>query len=126
MIRRPPRATRTDTLFPDTTLFRSVEPLLAAADLLILAVSDDAVAAVTADLAAALPAGHAPFAFHVSGRSGAAILSPLQAAGAATAAIHPAMTFTGDPEAEAYRMAQARFAITGSTDRKSTRLNSSH
>src|SRR3546814_18385748 len=23
MIRRPPRATRTDTLFPDTTLFRS-------------------------------------------------------------------------------------------------------
>src|SRR3546814_6528370 len=25
MIRRPPRATRTDTLFPYTTLFRSVE-----------------------------------------------------------------------------------------------------
>src|SRR3546814_4854022 len=26
MIRRPPRSTRTDTLFPDTTLFRSVCP----------------------------------------------------------------------------------------------------
>src|SRR3546814_2931987 len=26
MIRRPPRSTRTDTLFPDTTLFRSPEP----------------------------------------------------------------------------------------------------
>src|SRR3546814_13322011 len=26
MIRRPPRSTRTDTLFPDTTLFRSDEP----------------------------------------------------------------------------------------------------
>src|SRR3546814_13003244 len=25
MIRRPPRSTRTDTLFPDTTLFRSVQ-----------------------------------------------------------------------------------------------------
>src|SRR3546814_20849367 len=25
MMRRPPRATRTDTLFPDTTLFRSVQ-----------------------------------------------------------------------------------------------------
>src|SRR3546814_17572822 len=25
MIRRPPRSTRTDTLFPDTTLFRSTE-----------------------------------------------------------------------------------------------------
>src|SRR3546814_19153954 len=27
MIRRPPRSTRTDTLFPYTTLFRSREPL---------------------------------------------------------------------------------------------------
>src|SRR3546814_16014281 len=26
MIRRPPRSTRTDTLFPDTTLFRSPGP----------------------------------------------------------------------------------------------------
>src|SRR3546814_15349921 len=26
MIRRPPRSTRTDTLFPYTTLFRSVDP----------------------------------------------------------------------------------------------------
>src|SRR3546814_9503829 len=26
MIRRPPRSTRTDTLFPDTTLFRSIIP----------------------------------------------------------------------------------------------------
>jgi len=92
-----------------------VESLLSACDLLILAVSDDAVAAAAADLAVALPAGHAPFAFHVSGRSGAAILAPLQAAGAATAAIHPAMTFTGDPQAEVHRMTQARFAITGAT-----------
>src|SRR3546814_17777918 len=28
MIRRPPRSTRTDTLFPDTTLFRSYGPEL--------------------------------------------------------------------------------------------------
>src|SRR3546814_19758821 len=27
MIRRPPRSTRTDTLFPSTTLFRSITPL---------------------------------------------------------------------------------------------------
>src|SRR3546814_12704026 len=31
MIRRPPRSTRTDTLFPYTTLFRSILPLLAVA-----------------------------------------------------------------------------------------------
>src|SRR3546814_10653775 len=30
MIRRPPRSTRTDTLFPDTTLFRSGDPGVAA------------------------------------------------------------------------------------------------
>src|SRR3546814_20855444 len=28
MIRRPPRSTRTDTLFPSTTLFRSAQPRL--------------------------------------------------------------------------------------------------
>src|SRR3546814_9476266 len=27
MIRRPPRSTRTDTLFPYTTLFRSIQPV---------------------------------------------------------------------------------------------------
>src|SRR3546814_17929576 len=29
MIRRPPRSTRTDTLFPYTTLFRSLETIIA-------------------------------------------------------------------------------------------------
>src|SRR3546814_7501733 len=32
MIRRPPRSTRTDTLFPYTTLFRSVEALVPQAE----------------------------------------------------------------------------------------------
>src|SRR3546814_16043183 len=32
MIRRPPRSTRTDTLFPYTTLFRSVQPEIVATD----------------------------------------------------------------------------------------------
>src|SRR3546814_19661129 len=30
MLRRPPRSTRTDTLFPDTTLFRSEPPVVIA------------------------------------------------------------------------------------------------
>src|SRR3546814_1947352 len=33
MIRRPPRSTRTDTLFPYTTLFRSLEAAAAVEDL---------------------------------------------------------------------------------------------
>src|SRR3546814_2896614 len=34
MIRRPPRSTRTDTLFPYTTLFRSILPMLGAEGIL--------------------------------------------------------------------------------------------
>src|SRR3546814_18795763 len=33
MIRRPPRSTRTDTLFPDTTLCRSLEHMSALSDI---------------------------------------------------------------------------------------------
>src|SRR3546814_4738268 len=36
MIRRPPRSTRTDTLFPDTTLFRSVQSSLNVMDMSIM------------------------------------------------------------------------------------------
>src|SRR3546814_4027734 len=36
MIRRPPRSTRTDTLFPYTTLFRSIPPVPAHPELEIL------------------------------------------------------------------------------------------
>src|SRR3546814_15221895 len=36
MIRRPPRSTRTDTLFPYTTLFRSISSTLVSATLVII------------------------------------------------------------------------------------------
>ncbi|AYO79872.1 Rossmann-like and DUF2520 domain-containing protein [Sphingobium yanoikuyae] len=79
-------------------------------DLILLAVADDALPAVIADLAT-MPLSAT--ICHVSGRSGAALLDPLRARGATTAAVHPAMTFTGDPTAEVARMQGARFAITG-------------
>ena len=81
-------------------------------DLIIIAVADDAIAPVVADLARGLPPGADPFVCHVSGRSGAALLDPLGERGAAIAAVHPVMTFTGDPGQEVARMAGARFAIT--------------
>lgn len=93
----------------------TIDRLLTESDVVAIAVSDDALTAVVADIAAALPTSHTPFFFHVSGRSGAAILAPLRVAGGLTAAVHPAMTFTGDPQAEVRRMAGARFAVTGST-----------
>jgi predicted short-subunit dehydrogenase-like oxidoreductase (DUF2520 family) len=83
-------------------------------DLMVLAVSDDALGSIILDLAATSGAV-APFVFHVSGRSGAALLEPLRACEWRTAAIHPVMTFTGEPEAEVRRMIGARFAVTGST-----------
>ncbi|MDO7833991.1 DUF2520 domain-containing protein [Sphingobium sp. HBC34] len=86
---------------------------IAACDLIVIAVSDDAIAPVVAALAPAI--GDSPFIFHVSGRSGAALLAPLAAWGARTAAIHPAMTFTGDPRAEMVRMVDAHFAVTSGT-----------
>jgi len=89
----------------------SCAALAAACDLIIVAVADDAVGPVAAELARALPPGADPFVCHVSGRSGAALLAPLGDAGAAVAAVHPAMTFTGDPAQEVARMAGARFAI---------------
>src|SRR3546814_6407729 len=46
MIRRPPRSTRTDTLFPYTTLFRSIAWTVAAATSVLAAASIFAVAAL--------------------------------------------------------------------------------
>ncbi|KTE33492.1 MULTISPECIES: Rossmann-like and DUF2520 domain-containing protein [unclassified Sphingopyxis] len=86
--------------------------LIASCDLIVIAVADAALAEVATGLAEALAPGTEPFICHVSGGSGAAILAPLHARGALTAAVHPAMTFTGDPTQEVERMAGARFAIT--------------
>lgn len=81
-------------------------------DLIVLAVADDALASVVTALADALTPDNEAFICHVSGGNGAAPLAPLHQRGALTAAVHPAMTFTGDPAQEILRMAGARFAIT--------------
>lgn len=112
---RTPDSARSAATRIGATAAPGIDRLMAECDIIAIAVADDALAKVIADMAATPPTGRAPFIFHVSGRSGAAILEPLRTAGALTAAIHPAMTFTGDPQGEARRMAGARFAITGST-----------
>jgi predicted short-subunit dehydrogenase-like oxidoreductase (DUF2520 family) len=85
--------------------------LAASCDLIVLAVADDALEDIVAQLAAQAMAQR-PFIIHVSGKNGVALLEPLRRAGAQVAAIHPAMTFTGDPQAERLRMAGAVFAVT--------------
>ncbi|MEC3948357.1 Rossmann-like and DUF2520 domain-containing protein [Sphingobium sp. HWE2-09] len=89
--------------------------LAATCDLILIAVSDDVIAAMATDLATLLPDDAAPLILHVSGRSGATILAPLAQRGALTAAVHPAMTFTGDATQEVARMVGAPFVITAPT-----------
>lgn len=88
------------------------ETILEDCDLIAIAIADDAIAPFVAEAARVDVAMPTPFIFHLSGRTGAAVLDPLQAKGALTAAIHPVMTFAGDAQTEVRRMAGARFAIT--------------
>lgn len=100
------------TLYPAGRRAADLRTVAAEADLILLAISDDALGEVVETLAQARPFAETPLIFHVSGQSGDALLAPLRAAGAMTAAIHPVMTFTGAPAQEVDRMIGARFAIT--------------
>src|SRR3546814_3379774 len=107
MIRRPPRATRTDTLFPYTTLFRSALLALVVAvtgALSSLLANDIVVFAMTPILCRGLAR---------SGRDPRPYL--LGHAGAAN--VGSAATLVGNPQ---------NILIGEHGDRKSTRLNSSH
>ncbi|WP_406690821.1 DUF2520 domain-containing protein [Saccharopolyspora sp. ID03-671] len=102
----------------------TAEGLGSAVEVLLLAVPDDALADAVASLAEDPRRGEGIAVLHVSGRYGAGVLEPLRAAGAITAAMHPAMTFTGDIVTERRRLEGTRFAITGPSPglRVATRL----
>lgn len=93
---------------------RSLKEIAEQCDLIAIAVSDDALPQVVDALAQAEHLLPDALVFHVSGGCGAAILEPLRSRGTRTSAIHPVMTFTGNPELEVERMAGACFAVTGS------------
>src|SRR3546814_10954515 len=101
MIRRPPRSTRTDTLFPYTTLFRSV----------------DAIRAERQSGDKTPPVGHAAGCYE----------RDAQCVGGAGQQDHVGdIVFTGMPPAFESINAYSRTSQTLGRDRKSTRLNSSH
>src|SRR3546814_20652668 len=98
MIPRPPRSTRTDTLFPYTTLFRSFSGVIAK----IKAAKPDVIYST------------------LNGDSNVAFFKQMAAAGMKSDVL-PVMSFSiGEQEAQAMGPA----LVEG--DRKSTRLNSSH
>src|SRR3546814_4000031 len=122
MIRRPPRATRTDTLFPYTTLFRSVRNQLAVA----LAQAARSIA-------------HQPTRFDIGVCDPAdAIQQPDTEPQEIPSGRHPLqrlqMLLQGVHVAQMWQQALCQLQLLGcewwavfiAIDRKSTRLNSSH
>src|SRR3546814_1649112 len=111
MLRRPPRSTRTDTLFPYTTLFRSLEP------------QDKIGSAASRMEAHGLEAERIAEHRDIAQRNGERIIAgPRIALDAIT---HSQATFTNrDLAMFAHRHSEGREQY--DADRKSTRLNSSH
>jgi predicted short-subunit dehydrogenase-like oxidoreductase (DUF2520 family) len=85
---------RAEALLPGVPVVTPPE-VLAAADLVLLAVPDDALGPLTAGLAATGAVRAGQLLAHPSGRYGTRILDPATAAGALPLALHPVMTFTG-------------------------------
>src|SRR3546814_5117940 len=117
MIRRPPRATRTDTLFPYTTLFRSDEAF-DKARFETTALTDDLLAAYTALRQAQPPPPEIE-------QEAQPVATPAPVAGAALPLFRVAMETGVINPADSAAMWVHGEALQGG-DRKSTRLNSSH
>lgn len=85
---------RAAELLPGVPLL-DVPALVERSEMLLLAVPDDQLGPLASGIAATGLAPGGQLVVHTSGRYGTDVLAPLARAGAATLAIHPAMTFTG-------------------------------
>ncbi|MFJ6043623.1 Rossmann-like and DUF2520 domain-containing protein [Brachybacterium paraconglomeratum] len=85
---------RAAELLPGVPLL-DVPALVERSEMLLLAVPDDQLGPLASGIAATGLAPGGQLVVHTSGRYGTEALAPLARAGAATLAIHPAMTFTG-------------------------------
>src|SRR4051812_32070534 len=103
-------AERAARLLPGVPLLHADE-VLAAADLVVLAVPDDTLPGLVAGLAETGAWRAGQLAFHTSGAHGLAVLAPAQLAGVLPLALHPAMTFTGAPE-DVERLVGSPFGVT--------------
>jgi predicted short-subunit dehydrogenase-like oxidoreductase (DUF2520 family) len=103
-------AERAARLLPGVPLLHTDE-VVAASDLVVLAVPDDTLPGLVAGLAETGVWRPGQMTFHTSGAHGLAVLAPAQLAGVLPLALHPAMTFTGAPE-DVDRLAGAPFGVT--------------
>src|SRR3546814_5111862 len=123
MIRRPPRSTRTETLFPDTTLFRSAPGVLWVAALLASMLSlnrlfEQDYADGTLEQ---LVLGAAPLGLLVVGK----VIAHWLLSGLPLVLLAPLLALQFDLPFTSLLTLAASLAI-GTPDRKSNRLNSSH
>lgn len=113
--RSSPNTVAAAKAIPTTEPSASLQDLISDCDVIIIAVADDAISDLVERMAHIANWDGDPLIAHVSGASGSQLLDKVRERGALTAAIHPAMTFTGDPAAEVARMKSARFAVSAST-----------
>jgi predicted short-subunit dehydrogenase-like oxidoreductase (DUF2520 family) len=87
------------------------DEVVAAADLVLLAVPDDTLAGLVEGLGETGAWRPGQIAAHTSGAHGLAVLAPAAECGVLPLAIHPAMTFTGRPE-DLHRLTGVSFGTT--------------
>src|SRR3546814_6117347 len=109
MIRRPPRSTRTDTLFPYTTLFRSLTPIVL----------------ICAAARSALGRSRPPPQAESAANAVQASRMPVRRVDGNAVVDTGALMVGSCPDAVCYRF-YSHPCGGGKGDRKSTRLNSSH
>lgn len=94
---------------------RPLDEVVAAADLVIVAVPDDALRSLIAGLADADVWRSGQLVAHTSGAQGIGVLDPAAARGVLALALHPVMTFTGRPE-DLDRLLGAPFGVTAADE----------
>ena len=93
----------------------SIEKLIEVSQTILLTVPDDVLPDLVRGIAKTIGFKKHQFVIHTSGRFGTEVLAPAQIQGALTMAIHPAMTFTGEP-ADVDRLNGCPFAITSTEE----------
>jgi predicted short-subunit dehydrogenase-like oxidoreductase (DUF2520 family) len=101
---------RAESLLPGVPLV-TVPEVVERADLVLIAVPDDVLPALVSGLASTETFRAGQLVAHTSGRHGIAVLEPATTAGALPMALHPVMTFTGQPD-DVKRLVGASFGIT--------------
>jgi predicted short-subunit dehydrogenase-like oxidoreductase (DUF2520 family) len=101
---------RAERLLPGVPIL-AADQVVAAADLVLIAVPDDVLRGLVAGLASTDAWTEGQIVAHTSGAHGIGVLDPAAARGVVPLALHPAMTFAGRPE-DLDRLAGASFGIT--------------